>query len=133
MPRRSSWVTPAATAAAVQAPAEVPSRRERYRGGYALLLMSAVAARFARGGHEIRKNKRHVFLMALVFFESHVHPVPARRAGGGGHAVVVSALSRSSMRSCTSSMPTESRTRSFDTPASSCCSSLSCWCVVEAG
>src|SRR5579871_4232050 len=40
---------------------------------------------------------------------------------------------RSQMMSSRSSIPTESRTRSFDTPASSCCSSVSCWCVVEAG
>ena len=43
------------------------------------------------------------------------------------------ACSRSQIRSSTSSMPTEMRTRSLLTPASNCCSSLSCWCVVEAG
>ena len=43
------------------------------------------------------------------------------------------ACPRSHIRSSTSSMPTEMRTRSLLTPASNCCPSLSCWCVVDAG
>src|SRR5579872_5728133 len=37
------------------------------------------------------------------------------------------------MRSSTSSIPTESRTRSLETPASNCWSSLNCWWVVDDG
>src|ERR1017187_5397978 len=43
------------------------------------------------------------------------------------------ACSRSQIMSSTSSIPTEIRTRSFVTPASICCSSFNCWCVVEDG
>ena len=43
------------------------------------------------------------------------------------------ACSRSQSRSSTSSIPTEMRTRSLLTPAANCCSSFSCWCVVDAG
>jgi len=43
------------------------------------------------------------------------------------------AWSKSAMMSSTSSMPTDTLTKSGVTPAESCSSGLSCWCVVVAG